>query len=248
PPATGEEYLRMVRLEAKKSPNVYVSDTPIPKNVSGGSGSNVKVAGWVRRGWESTKTTLVEEQDRRNREGGLVDEEWENRFLERFQNLRKALQLYMVKTSKEQQPSSNDPLRHPVKLPKCQDEVGWSRFCYGLNFSEVETPMEVDVNDEAAAMMLPSWNMISRMDQSTTIALLSYHIKWLNTGMSISMSQWLFALLIRIDTLLTPGQMAILRGLCRKCIEIRKSLMRELRAMNDEDDTTLASINMIITI
>ncbi|CAG8613601.1 11252_t:CDS:2 [Acaulospora morrowiae] len=35
-------------------------------------------------------------------------------------------------------------------------------------------PMEVDVNDEAAVMMLSSWSMISRMDQSTTIALLSY--------------------------------------------------------------------------
>ncbi|CAG8683734.1 17093_t:CDS:2, partial [Acaulospora morrowiae] len=37
-----------------------------------------------------------------------------------------------------------------------------------------ETPMEVDVNDEAAVMMLPSWSIISRMDQSTTIALLFY--------------------------------------------------------------------------
>ncbi|CAG8694828.1 2166_t:CDS:2 [Acaulospora morrowiae] len=44
-----------------------------------------------------------------------------------------------------------------------------------LEFFEDEMPMEVDINNEAAAMMLPSWSMISRMDQSTTIALLSYN-------------------------------------------------------------------------
>ncbi|CAG8510774.1 16103_t:CDS:2 [Acaulospora colombiana] len=243
PPATGEEYLQMVRLEASKTQNVTVSD-----NVSDRS-SKVKMAGWVKRGWANAETTLIEEQDRHNRESGLVDEEWENRFLERFQNLRKALQLHMDEASKGS-PSSGDSLYPPAKLPKSQDEAGWSRFCYGLNFSGVDSPKltREDEGDEVAAMMLPSWHIISRMDQPTTIALLSYHIRWLNTGMSIAKSQWLFALLIRIDKILTPDQMSILRGLCRKCIDIRRSLMKEFSTVDNEDDTTLASLNMIITI
>lgn len=61
--------------------------------------------------------------------------------------------------------------------------------------------------------------------QTTTITLLSYHIKWLDTGMTTTKSQWIFALLIRIDKLLTSNQMATLREMCRKCISIRKNLV-----------------------
>ncbi|CAG8815602.1 23288_t:CDS:2, partial [Dentiscutata erythropus] len=46
-----------------------------------------------------------------------------------------------------------------------------------------------------------------------------------NTGMTITKSQWIFALLIRIDQLLTSNQMVILREMCRKCITIRKNLV-----------------------
>ncbi|CAG8673264.1 15915_t:CDS:2, partial [Acaulospora morrowiae] len=55
-----------------------------------GSDSNIKVAGWVRKGWKSTKTTVV-------------------------------------------------------------------KVLLQLEFSEDKMLMEVDVNDEVAVMMLPSW-------------------------------------------------------------------------------------------
>ncbi|RHZ47239.1 hypothetical protein Glove_586g25 [Diversispora epigaea] len=276
--------------------------------------NNVKMAPWVKRGWANTKTTLIEEQDKQNRENGLVNEEWEKIFLERFEKLREELQKHIKKTSKLSKNNNNnddddDDDDDSMKLPKSKDEAGWLKFCYGLDYplsplsplgegfgsfggsfgsfgsfgesfgggsrgddndddnnnneksssyskkgKELKKEEQEEDNEEVATMMLPSLNIISRLDQATTISLLSYHTKWLDTGMTITKSQWIFALLIRIDQLLTSNQMVTLREMCRKCITIRKNLvirkdlMKELFTVDNEDDTTLASLNMIITI
>ncbi|CAG8764826.1 28694_t:CDS:2 [Racocetra persica] len=250
PPSSGEEYLRMVQLEANKIPDFFVANKPIQNNniATSYKSKQVKIASWAKRGWANSQSISIEEQDKKNREIGLINEEWENTFLSRFENLRETLQRYVAKTSKGIKPLPNKTLFPPVKLPNKQDEAGWLKFCYGLEIPNYESSTKVSENeetetDEAAAMMLPFLSIMSRLDQPTTIALLFYHINWLDSGITITKSQWLFALFLKVDKLVTRDQMAILRSVCRKCIDIRQNL-----SMLDVEDPTLASLNMVITI
>jgi hypothetical protein len=70
PPATGEEYLRMVRLEANERPNVVIAKNPIIKP------KEVRIASWVKRGWAEAEHDSTSDN--------LVNEEWRNLFLTNF--------------------------------------------------------------------------------------------------------------------------------------------------------------------
>ncbi|CAB4389478.1 unnamed protein product [Rhizophagus irregularis] len=226
PPATGEEYLRMVRSEANKRPNVVIAKNQINKS------KEVRMAGWVKRGWANQMELDNFDQNSNN----LVNEEWEKIFLMKFDLIRQGLEKHIRKNLKSSQNKSS------IKFPARNDEAGWLKYCYGIiespNFVEGKgLENEGDVNE----MTLPRVSIVSRIDQTTTITLLLYHTKWLSNGITIAQSQWLFALLLRVDKLLTPNQMATLRQLCKKCIQIRQKT-------DKEDLITLASLDMIIII
>uniref|UniRef100_A0A1D1YEQ8 Gem-associated protein 2 n=1 Tax=Anthurium amnicola TaxID=1678845 RepID=A0A1D1YEQ8_9ARAE len=226
PPATGEEYLRMVRSEANKRPSVVIAKNQINKS------KEVRIAGWVKRGWANQMELDNFDQNSNN----MVNEEWEKIFLMKFDLIRQRLEKHIRKNLKS---LKNKP---SVKFPARNDEAGWLKFCYGVNGSSnllegKGLENEGDVNE----MTLPFVSIVSRIDQVTTITLLQYHTKWLSNGITIAQSQWLFALFLRVDKLLTPNQMSALRQLCKKCIQIRQK--------TDEDDLiTLASLDMIIII
>lgn len=78
PPATGEEYLRMVRSEANKRPNVVIAKNQINKS------KEVRMAGWVKRGWANQME--LDNFDRNS--NNLVNEEWEKIFLMKFDLIR----------------------------------------------------------------------------------------------------------------------------------------------------------------
>jgi urease accessory protein UreF len=84
--------------------------------------------------------------------------------------------------------------------------------------------------------------LIARLTHPATIALLSYHIEWLQpTSISEEQAIWIYGLLLRLDTLLQNDQVAILRDLSRKCMAIRN-------AVHTLGDYQVAACNMIITI
>src|SRR5579859_7451697 len=66
PPATGEEYLRLVRSEANKRPPVVVAKNKISNS------KEVRMAEWVKRGW-AKQTDL----DNFDRNFNFTNEEWE---------------------------------------------------------------------------------------------------------------------------------------------------------------------------
>lgn len=81
PPATGEEYLRMVRSEANKRPNVVIAKNQINQiNKS----KEVRIAGWVKRGWANQMELDNFDQNSNN----LVNEEWEKIFLMKYDLIR----------------------------------------------------------------------------------------------------------------------------------------------------------------
>ncbi|RIA92639.1 survival motor neuron interacting protein 1-domain-containing protein [Glomus cerebriforme] len=224
PPATGEEYLRMVRLEANKRPTVVIAKNQITKS------KEVRMAGWVKRGW-ANQTELD------NQNSNSVNEEWEKIFLMKFDLIRQRLEKHIQRTLKSSRNKSS------IKLPTRNDEAGWLKFCYGIDeSSNLVKSKELESEGDVNMMTLPCVSIVSRIDQATTITLLLHHIKWLSDDrITIAQSQWLFALFLRIDKLLTPNQMAILRQLCKKCIQIRQKT-------DEEDLISLASLDIIIII
>nr|CAG8470958.1 13616_t:CDS:2 [Entrophospora candida] len=229
PPSSGDAYLSLVRNEAKKMPDIIMAKHPI-KRVPINNNSNVKMAAWVRTGWANLENDDNDDDDNGQQDNkvnnSLVNKEWEERFLFRFEKLRKDLEEFKM---------SND--RSGVKkLPKRQDEPGWFKFCYG----EQEKTNELE---EIKMICSPSLSIIKRLDQATTYSVLSYHIKWLkDDDITVRQSQWMFALLLHLDKLLTAGQISNLRVLCKKCIEIRGNLVVE------KNDQKIAMLNIIITI
>jgi len=89
---------------------------------------------------------------------------------------------------------------------------------------------------------VPYLSLVVRLDQRCTIELLRYHTRWLSpTAISSQEAQWIFALFLRVDKLMTSDQMSVLRDLCRKCAVIRSGV-------TDPEDPQLASLNMFITV
>ncbi|CAG8440035.1 13060_t:CDS:10 [Ambispora leptoticha] len=225
PPSSGAEYLRMVRQEAVKIPYVFTASQPSLHN------NQNKAAEWVKRGWEAGE---VLKSDSLEIVKLLPRREWENLFINKFEKLRKALRLFISKNFNRFPPSSG------IRLPKWHAEADWYKFCYGVDLpTKKREHLKKNVNEIGN---LPSLSVISQLDQQTTLSLLSYHTKWLEiTGITKEQSRWIFALFLRVDQLLTSDQMSILRELCRRCIEIRKS-------MRSKDDQNLPAANIFITI
>lgn len=102
-------------------------------------------------------------------------------------------------------------------------------------------------NAPANLKMKSEWNtfcngnnptIVANFSQPTILTLLQYHIDWL-TEMTQKRAQWIFALLVYLDPVMTAEQTSILRDLARKCIRLR-----------DEKDSLdqVAEHNLIITI
>jgi hypothetical protein len=115
-----------------------------------------------------------------------------------------------------------------VRLPGARDERAWHAFCIG---------------DGERARAGPTLSVVRALDQPRTVLLLGMMAKWLRKdAMSPQHARWLFALLLRVDRLLTADATSALRTLCRRCAALRA-------AMTPADDAALvASLNMVVTI
>ncbi|KND01348.1 uncharacterized protein SPPG_03160 [Spizellomyces punctatus DAOM BR117] len=90
----------------------------------------------------------------------------------------------------------------------------------------------------------PLLNLICNLEQGEVLKVLKYHTNWLSDDdISEEQCQWIFALLLRLDTLLHGDEVSIIRDLCRKCRGIR-SHMIDL----DAGDPRAATLNMIVAI
>ncbi|KAL1918937.1 uncharacterized protein VTP21DRAFT_2318 [Calcarisporiella thermophila] len=212
PPATGEEYLRLVRMEARKRPAVVVAQKKPPESSSPGKLPKSYAAGPSANPGVPTKW--------------VPDLEWQETFLKSFEAQRK----HFSKTNK------HEKMRH--KLPKTQDEQGWMAFCYG---DAKELSKDEEISAEGNEEKVDHLSAVNSIDQRTALQLLKYHTKWIGPSISVRQSQWIYALLLRIDKAMTSDQMFILRDLCRRCMTIRSQL-------EGPTDPCIASLNIFITV
>ncbi|ORX89428.1 hypothetical protein K493DRAFT_337753 [Basidiobolus meristosporus CBS 931.73] len=239
PPTTGEEYLRMVRMEANNRPSVFIAknkpSTSIPTSIP--------------------KTPREAEKVKGQPVSRVPSPEWREAFKLRFSRLRKTV---------EERRKTIKSSSRIEGLPGIKDETAWLGLLYG-DSSKAETPAE-------AQPLLPYASVVLKMDQKTTLALLEYHIDWLDedslTKNQVSIAsksakewikanihakaQWLFALLLRVDKLLTSDSISTLRELCRQWGAIRTNLARPLaKTIPSQTNGTgeqIASLNMLISI
>jgi len=117
----------------------------------------------------------------------------------------------------------------------------WRRLCVG--------PLE----EGAAGWDAASWDTTSagpllstlaRLNQPATLQLLRWHAAWLECDVADlrpRQAQWIFALLVHLDRLLTADATDVLRTLARRAARLRA-------ALGDPADPRLSSLNVIITI
>ncbi|RKP10307.1 survival motor neuron interacting protein 1-domain-containing protein [Thamnocephalis sphaerospora] len=88
----------------------------------------------------------------------------------------------------------------------------------------------------------PDLDLIARLPQRTVLNLLQYHADYLETRpLTADQGVWLFALLLRVDAVMTSEEVAILRDVCRRCRAIRATI-------TCASDARLPIVNIIITV
>ena len=92
----------------------------------------------------------------------------------------------------------------------------------------------------------PSLSLILQFDQVLTQRIIAFNINWLENAeyLSLSRSQWIYALLAKLETPLYQDTVALLRQLYRKCCSLRANL--QLGENNIEFNKYLARINLLI--
>jgi len=249
PPDTGAEYLQQVRMQASKLPDVVVAPLNHFAALDGPSGS------------KKSKLLNLFDSDPKNteREELLKPKgEWINDFLMQFAAWRISLERLSKKGTK------------PLNVPKINDERGWKLYCLGnlpsnhINLEQLNDSALTENSGDRKPPTPPSLSVIGWMNQKQTLNLIYWVANWiLNDVITDSLAQWIFALFLRIDKLLTSDACDALRGLCRKCLLIRKQLSLKIGAcftdeknnsQNNEiridpiDEHTLIYANIFITV
>ena len=118
----------------------------------------------------------------------------------------------------------------PPSFPGVRDEGAWRAL----------------LRRPARASDAPALTFVARLDQPSILSLLEIHTDFLagqadSDAVSEMQSQWLMALLLRMDTLLTADASTVLRSLCRACQARRLALKPEAKEQ-------LSALNIIITV
>ncbi|KAI9202865.1 survival motor neuron interacting protein 1-domain-containing protein [Polychytrium aggregatum] len=150
---------------------------------------------------------------------------WIDQFIQDFSVLHAAIQKQYLHQRSKAKPA--------MRLPAIGDERGWKRMILGRS----QVSERVD----------PLLSILNVLDQSKVVILLSHCHRWCQNSdfENVLQSQWMFALLLRLDPLLTSDQITVLRDVCRKCIKLRAELDPET---TDPGASIVAALNIVISI
>ena len=144
---------------------------------------------------------------------------WVVRFLDQLHQLRAYIMEYRRITTRN--PKS-------LNLPSINDNSAWKHLMTRIPCTKP-----------------PSIAVISSLSQQMTLQLIEMHADWIqNDPECLEASQWLFSLLIRLDTPLTADEIVVLRTISKACLCIRK----KLGTTPDCNSNKMASIAIITTI
>jgi len=257
PPKTGEIYLRLVHEEAKKCPKVVRK--ALPESEEKIITKETKNVNYLRKFFNR----FEEEKEKEKKSNQLIpsylkaSNNWKNSFIKEFKYTRNIF-------NKNKLPDNY------IKeiFPSLEDESNWKVYLYGkskrglkkinLNSIEKENDLEIDIDRKRIEGRHPLLSIVKQMNQKIINKIIYYHSIWIQNSFSRKQFQWLFALLIGLDPLLTSSQVSILREICKLCKSHREELYKDAigQTNNEElDDNTkndlvekVAPLNIIITI
>lgn len=222
-PLDGEQYLAVVRREAKSAPSVFfASHNPYAVSSPEASSSAIPID-TLSDSIAATPTTNKPSDDLL-----MPSSEWRTAFEQQFKNAREAL--------------SNPPLE-PVKLtkddlPKITNTSAWYAWIHGRP-PPPTSPEEAEKQSSRRyewRVREPSATLLLRLDTEQILGLLEAFPYWIAHRVSIPDSQtkagersggevlqplharWLFALLLRLDGRLVSEEISTLRTLARACV------------------------------
>ncbi|KAG2174173.1 hypothetical protein INT43_004193 [Umbelopsis isabellina] len=162
------------------------------------------------------------EHDSTTVENLLPKEAWRLTFIKRFEAVKESL------SRQSKLPTTF------TKLPHKNDRIQWYRFLYGTDGHTAEA--------EPISGHAPDVSIIQRISQDLSLKLLFYHIEWLEDSTFTSkQATWLWALLTRLDKVMTSDQLSMLRDVSRKFISMRQ-------VHQDPLDPQVIYLNILITI
>lgn len=230
PPATGNEYLRRVRLEALQCPDVVVAD--------------IDSSQFSRN---RTQSVLESNGCQPAPKGFAPTMAWQHQQVADFADVRLALAAYKAQcgNTKKRQPSIN--------LPKIEDDVGWCKLCFGnelqrkLAEKNQNFRAQVNANSKTQAVeepngtdgLSPYVSVVASLTQPMVEQVLDYHLGWMEaTGFTKEQGRWFYSLLAALEKPLTPDACSSIRTLARYCANLRATL--------ESDDYRLAHLNLLI--
>ena len=265
PPASAEEYLLRVRLEADAMPDVI----SISGSVARGFSSD-ELPDCSKCATDSTKCENGADSSSMN-EGSktknvkhiqiinilpdfatcppelLPDPSWQRRCSSCFSECRQYL--HRARAKYHQTVGKRAP-----SLPPLNDGYGWERLCFGNNIRK-DAEQESDQSSDAYPPLL---GIILSLDQQGLIRVLSRHVKWIcgdelatdgevssqRSGRHLSKARasWLYALMAGLEKPLHKDTAALLRQLGRHCANMRAT------CITSTGDTLLPSVNILLTL
>ncbi|KAI9288990.1 survival motor neuron interacting protein 1-domain-containing protein [Umbelopsis sp. AD052] len=152
----------------------------------------------------------------------LPKDEWRTAFRTRFDGIKESFSHLSKLPNNE------------IKLPAAKDKKQWKEFLYGAPKTEESDDQKEGHN--------PDVNILQRISQNIVLRLLNWHIEWLeNNEIQKNQAMWMYALLTRLDKVMTSDETSILRNVSRKCIQIRQE-------QADPENPQVAYLNILITI
>ncbi|KAJ3107363.1 Vesicle transport protein [Phlyctochytrium planicorne] len=260
-PSSGLEYLRMVRQEAAKCAQVVVAPAPPPPKKKAEKKESSAVVN-VRKHYFGKIANQRPPPLPTHLRASI---EWIQEFLAEFTELRKVFAEKIVDKTKQKGinykdilPKANDregwrafcygvvPKNELSAIPVPADS-DMNEAIEGMEEvseeGEVTTaaPSFIKMDDVGAELNhqdpMPLLAITSAMDYVAAINVLQFHIGWLkNDDIKPLEVQWIFALLLRVETPLFSDHVAILRDLCRKCQRIRIKLLQNERLPGTKEE------------
>jgi len=195
-PASGQDYLKRVIIEARKCEPVVTANIDSKK---------LKTQ-TIQYTNDSGCPPAPEEY--------LPTKEWQQDQIGHFSELRTKLVQYIAHSKK------SGKAARPKNLPSIDKEEEWSDFCYGTASASDETCITPDRKGTP-----PLVSIIISLNQYQVETLLEYNIRWLEEKeFSQQRGQWLYALLAKLEKPLIPEVCSLLRDLARICSTARADI------------------------
>ncbi|KNC80521.1 hypothetical protein SARC_07114 [Sphaeroforma arctica JP610] len=237
PPATGEDFLRQVRHEARQYASTMTSSTVNP------------------RLYDIQQTVAIPQLSDTSNRGPperLPSEDWERYVLDEFKlagEIVRSWQSYTAKADLAEQKNLDGSLtKAKVILPPLSNRNQWKLIFLGkasLTIGESDITVGSEASTIESRPILRAVSTISHKSICSLLGLLAS--EWRLKPPTISQLEWAFALFTCLETT-SPDLTSTLRGIMKQLLDYRQKDTVVINSYGELDSSLVAGMSLIITI